>query len=683
MVQPPCSASLDDPEFADALAGCAEEPVHIPGAIQPSGCLISLAADLSEIRQVSGNLESMLGIAPEQALNKPPEQVLGTSLLARIAQKLEEKGPMAGDLTAWMGDEAQRFQVTPYRSGSRVVIEMEPFSEQDERFRIGTLDRWLAIAEEATSTGDLLTRLVHEVRRLCGFDRVLIYHFDERWNGSVSTESRDEGIGSFLGHHFPASDIPPQVRRLYDVNRVRSIPDATARPVPLEPAVDPVDETPLDLTLGVLRAVSPIHQRYLANMGVASTLSVALHDEKGQLSDLLSCHALSTSYRLSPGVRQTVHHMVMTTIPRLRLLHQKAETELLRQVRLGRELLHTKHERWVDPEVILGQRGDEWLALFRADGVALFHRERLGKRGSAPEVADLTPLIAWLGDQPGDTGTWSSDCLKETPLAPWRGKSCGLLAIPLPLDAEKPSWLLLFRNEEVETLRWAGLPGKRIEWHGERKILSPRNSFAVWQEVVFGRSRIWPRKERRAAEELAEHLAVLIANHEIHLLNDHLERLATHDSLTGVWNRYRIEQAIEAEVTATHRYQRDCALLLFDVDHFKAINDEYGHEAGDRVLKTVVSVVDANLRETDRLGRWGGEEFIVLATGTTTSGARELAERLRQQIATTSFEQVGTVTVSIGVSACQPEDSAKTLIGRADQAMYQAKQSGRNRIHDA
>lgn len=683
MAPPPLPTSLDDPELTDALTGCAAEPVHIPGAIQPSGCLISLDADLGEIRQVSANLEEMLGVAPGQALEMPPERLLGKELHARIAQELKQQCLMAGGMTARLGEEERHFHVTPYRSGRRVVIELEPLSKQDEYVLAGALHRWLDSAAEASSTDDLLVRLVHAVRHLSGFDRVMIYHFDERWNGSVIAESRSEGIGSFLGHHFPASDIPSQVRRLYDVNRERSIPDAASRPVPLVPDSDPVDPTPLDMTLGILRAVSPIHQKYLANMGVASALSVAMHDESGRLSRLLSCHALTTPHRLSPGVRQTIHNMVMVTLPHLTLLRQRAETDLLQKVQLGRELLHGEHQQWVDPEFIISQRGDEWLALLRGDGIVLSHQDRLGKRGSVPDPADLMSIIAWLDDQPGDPRPWSSHCLKKTPLAAWRGDSCGLLAVPLPLDTEQPCWLLLFRNEQIEILRWAGLPEKRIEWQGERKVLSPRHSFAVWQEAVHDHSRLWSREERRATEDLAENLAVLIANHEIHLLNTHLERLASQDSLTGALNRRRIGQAIETEIAAVGRYHRDCALILFDVDHFKAINDEYGHEAGDRVLVKLASVVEANLRETDRLGRWGGEEFIVLSTGTTRSGARKMAERLRLSIAETPFEEVGTVTVSIGIASCRPGDTAHTLIDRADQAMYHAKRGGRNRIHDA
>jgi len=678
-------------DIADALRNCAEEPVHIPGAIQPSGGLISLDGKDHSVRQVSANLGELLGMTPEQALQTSPPQLLGDALFERLHQVLATPQPVADTFSAHLGPDRRRCQVTAYRSGSRLVVELEPLpqEEQDNRL-LDALNRWPMTLGQCTCTEQLLSRLVEQVRDISGFDRVMIYRFDERWNGSVVAESRADGVDSLLGHHFPASDIPPQVRQLYDRNRLRSIPDAEAPAVPLVPATDPLDTAPLDLTLGVLRAVSPIHQEYLANMGVASALSVALHDDEERLSGLLSCHAVKTPLRLSPRVRNAVQALVMIAVPQLMLIRAKHETALIQRVQVSRELLTRTDQHWIAPDQILRQRGGEWLSLFRADGMTLHHRTRLGQQGTVPDRTDLERLIAWLSDRPNGPELWYSHHLHETPLARWRGPSCGLLAVPLPIDTDTPSWLLLFRNEEQEVRHWAGAPEKRVRQDDDRIVLAPRRSFAEWQEKVRDHSRVWRRSERRAAQDLAENLAAVIASHEIHLLNarlrqvnDRLERLASRDSLTGVWNRYRIEQAIEKELAAAVRYSRDCALLLFDVDHFKAVNDTHGHEIGDKVLMNLVAIMESTLREADRLGRWGGEEFVVLATGTDARGAEEMAERLRERVMGTPFEEVGQVTVSIGIAACRPEDTSKTLVARADQAMYQAKQSGRNCVHCA
>ncbi|HET8806868.1 MAG TPA: GGDEF domain-containing protein, partial [Methylophaga sp.] len=169
-------------------------------------------------------------------------------------------------------------------------------------------------------------------------------------------------------------------------------------------------------------------------------------------------------------------------------------------------------------------------------------------------------------------------------------------------------------------------------------------------------------------------------NKRLHHANDQLKEIAHTDSLTQVWNRYRIEQAIDAELSAAERYDRPCSILLFDVDHFKHVNDEHGHEVGDIVLKRLTSEVEKQLRATDFLGRWGGEEFIVLASNNMLEEAGNLAERLRKHIASINFTDVGKVTISIGVAQWRTGESRRYMLERADKAMYQAKQSGRNRV---
>nr|WP_275298071.1 sensor domain-containing diguanylate cyclase [Halomonas campisalis] len=668
------------------MDACAREPVHSPGAIQPVGCLISLDAELGRVRQVSANLETYLDVAPEQALTASARRLLGGPLIERLQQALLAPGPQTRELTVnlGVGRWRRRFHVIAYRSGQRVVVELEPLLAQNEHHLLAVLNRWLITAGEASSVEQLHQRLVEEVHRLTGLDRIMLYRFDEYWNGSVVAESRTGTAQSFLGHHFPASDIPAQVRRLYDINRLRSIPDAAAAPVPLIPAADPLDPAPLDLSPGILRAVSPIHQTYLSNMGVATALSVALHDDEERLGGLLTCHGL-TPQRLSPGVRDTVRALVQIAVPQLMLLHTKAEARLMGEVKLPHGLQAEPHGQLINPAQLLQQHGETWLSLFGADGIALYHRQRHGRCGSVPEASDIEAVIDWLPQSSPEASLWHSHCLKETPLGPWRGQSCGLLAVPLPLDSQSPSWLLLFRDEQVDTRRWAGEPCDQAEYRNARLVLTPRRSFAEWQEAVHDQSRVWRRITRRAAVELADNLATLIASHEIQLLNarlrqvnDRLAKMATHDNLTGAWNRYGSEEAIDAEIAAAERYHRPCALLLFDVDHFKVVNDRHGHDIGDQVLARLAAVVRDNLRESDHLGRWGGEEFLVLATSTDADGARELAERLRSSIAGTDFGQASPVTISIGIADFRQGDTPKTLVKRADDAMYQAKQAGRN-----
>ena len=164
-----------------------------------------------------------------------------------------------------------------------------------------------------------------------------------------------------------------------------------------------------------------------------------------------------------------------------------------------------------------------------------------------------------------------------------------------------------------------------------------------------------------------------------------LRRMATTDPLTGLWNRRRFMELSETELSRLRRYGRPVSVLMLDIDHFKAVNDTHGHAAGDEALCQLADICRSTLRETDHLGRLGGEEFAALLPETGLDEAADVAERLRQRLAASAFPlSCGItlrITVSIGVASCADDDTAiDRALGRADRALYRAKNSGRNRV---
>lgn len=159
-----------------------------------------------------------------------------------------------------------------------------------------------------------------------------------------------------------------------------------------------------------------------------------------------------------------------------------------------------------------------------------------------------------------------------------------------------------------------------------------------------------------------------------------LRRLAVTDALTGVWNRRHGEELFNAELAQARQTSRPLTLLMLDIDHFKAINDRYGHQAGDRVLIEVSRRLQANLPSTDIVARWGGEEFVILLRGSDIDEGMATAEKLRGQMADMIFVDVGPVTVSIGAAERWAGDSLDSWLARADEALYRAKRSGRNAV---
>jgi diguanylate cyclase (GGDEF)-like protein/PAS domain S-box-containing protein len=211
------------------------------------------------------------------------------------------------------------------------------------------------------------------------------------------------------------------------------------------------------------------------------------------------------------------------------------------------------------------------------------------------------------------------------------------------------------------------------EGHWEGEIWNQRKDgevFPEWESITAVRDE-WGK--------VAHYVAVFHEISEQKRLEAELERLASHDHLTGIHNRAKLYELLEAARAEHERYGTPFAVIMFDIDHFKAVNDRFGHGVGDAVLRELCQRVEAILRETDDFGRWGGEEFLILAKQTDRSGATDLAERVRCCVADTSFAEAGRVTVSLGVAEIAPDEALESLEERADAALYQAKKDGRNR----
>ncbi|MFP5223850.1 MAG: diguanylate cyclase [Acidobacteriota bacterium] len=158
---------------------------------------------------------------------------------------------------------------------------------------------------------------------------------------------------------------------------------------------------------------------------------------------------------------------------------------------------------------------------------------------------------------------------------------------------------------------------------------------------------------------------------------------ATTDSLTGVANRFKLAEYISSEHARFRRYNMPMCLIMFDIDHFKAINDTHGHTVGDQVLVQLAALVMRAIRDTDTLGRWGGEEFMILAPITTLSEATEFSQRLRTAMESTPFPTAGRLTCSFGVAEAAAGESLESFLNRVDKALYKAKNNGRNRVETA
>jgi len=189
-----------------------------------------------------------------------------------------------------------------------------------------------------------------------------------------------------------------------------------------------------------------------------------------------------------------------------------------------------------------------------------------------------------------------------------------------------------------------------------------------------------PVNEPIVKARIRNHVALQQARSDLALKNEELEQLAIRDTLTGLYNRRKLDTSFAREVERAARYGRPLSVIMVDVDYFKAVNDTHGHPVGDAVLIETARLLQAALRTSDILGRWGGEEFLIICPETPIETAVPLAERLRSDYEQCEFSGAGHLTASFGVAAHRAGHHVEDILLGADKALYQAKKSGRNRV---
>ena len=275
------------------LTNCDREPIHLLGAIQPIGFLVAVSTDWL-ISRVSANINEFFDVVIDDVIGQPSTALFSPDAIHSMRNRLALlRGADALErlFRCPLTEGGRPFDIALHTSGSQVIIECEPSTEQNYGDATGTVRGMIARLDQAPDLDRFYSEGARQVRALTGFDRVMLYKFDDDGSGHVVAESAKSGIGSFLGLHYPPTDIPAQARELYKRSLLRVITDIDAVPVPIVPAFAEA-KRPLDLSLSVLRSVSPIHIEYLRNMGVRASMSISLIVE-GELWGLIACHHYS------------------------------------------------------------------------------------------------------------------------------------------------------------------------------------------------------------------------------------------------------------------------------------------------------------------------------------------------------------------------------------------------------
>jgi len=490
------------PDIERALQTCANEPIHLSGAIQPHGYLVSCRLPDWTIRHVSANVEALTGTAPEQMLRRSLREFITEDVIESIAEATsfsEPDAPSQRAATANIGPMAALCDISVHLSDGLLHIEIEP-QQRSAGERSPTVVAQAMIARVANSEddADFHQRVAEQVRLLTGYDRVMVYRFRHDDAGEVVAESRDTALPAYLGLRYPASDIPPQARRLYLRNRIRVIPDAGYTPVPILPDRNRRGE-PLDLGQLALRSVSPVHLQYLANMGVCASMSISIV-AGGRLWGLIACHHRSVRH-LPPGIRATADLFGLFVSMRVAAREQHEAAAMEDGARAVRDTLALRLDNASDPRLALPSELDLLRRAMACDGVALLQSGHWHGAGRTPPE-DATPaLLDWLRRSLSASGIAATD--QATDWAGSPGQADGIAGVlALPLDPAREEWLLFFRCEQVHDVRWAGRPDEPFVVGEDGDKIGPRASFAAWHETVRGTSQPWSDADLRVAARL-------------------------------------------------------------------------------------------------------------------------------------------------------------------------------------
>jgi PAS domain S-box-containing protein len=484
--------------FNEALVRCEDEPIRVPGSVQQHGFFLLTDNAFEMVLVASENAERFLDQPLKLILGARLDAILGRELLLALESIRNSKQRDIKELVAYLGSFRighDQFSVMTHRIGSNRALEFEQIDRLVGLEMMNTvITNFVATLEGLKSRQDLCDALTEQIAELTGFERVMLYNFNEEGHGTVLSEVNTGQLPSYLGLRFPASDIPRQARELYVSNTTRSIPDATYIPSPLVVSTTgPVSQ--LDLSLSVLRSVSPIHVQYMKNMGTAASMSVSIVLER-KLWGLVSCHSSQP---------RTVPYLVRSACDMLTKMAATQLTTFQATARLNEMVSFHSTQRAL-LTILAGEQnylaallrhGRSLLDITHALGVAVLVDGHFSTEGLVPDQSTLDRLRTWL-DENESQDVFSTNHLAA--VLPWAqsvcGSASGLLAVRI--SSVQRRYILWFRPEVVSTVRWAGEPAKQLTPDLQ---LTPRSSFSQWKEIVHGRSEPWTAMEIESATE--------------------------------------------------------------------------------------------------------------------------------------------------------------------------------------
>ena len=489
------------PQFGSAdLTSCDREPIHIPGRVQAFGALIAMTRD-KIIQHASANIGSVFGVSAQQIIGQPLAELASRAFIHDLLgafQTLDQPDSVERLFRRQVREGGELFDVAVHFSGASIIVEFEAVNTDGPSDLIGYVRPMIDRVAKTENVSELCRIAARQIRALTGYERVMVYRFDDNASGEVIAEALGPAMESFLGLNFPASDIPKQARALYQRNMLRVIGDVHDDGVEIIPTLNPHGE-PLDLSMSTTRAVSPIHLEYLKNMEVGGSMSISILRD-GKLWGLFACHH-PTSLIPSYPIRTAAELFAQL----FTYLLESKENENDREAFMRGQILHDRIMIQLATDTSVSQNFEMIVEASRdvipSDGAVGWINGVYQAQGVTPSEDEFKQLVPFLNTSAASR-VFATDHLSGIfpDAAAYADRAAGLLV--LPVSRSPRDFIVFFRSEIAKSVTWAGDPDKPVVSGKFGDRLNPRKSFEAWKQDVAGHCAAWTNEETRAADAL-------------------------------------------------------------------------------------------------------------------------------------------------------------------------------------
>jgi chemotaxis family two-component system sensor kinase Cph1 len=639
-------------------------------SIQPHGVLLAVNAGDLTVSHVSQNAEASLGVSVDDLLGSDLASLLGSDWVEENKSTLDGSELHRHSIAATLL--GRTFDVIVHRSEAFVVLELEPSVVTPGHEETLAVYRAIQQLTRATTDLEMWDAAAAAFQELTDFDRVIVYAFLPDGQGEIVAESAPGDTERYLGLHFPASNLPEHVRRSYLTRRSRLIVSSDAES---SLVIAGGESGPLDLSGAELTSVSAHDLYFMNTFGHASLLSLSLV-RGGELIGVISLAnrtPVTVPYSIRRGLEAMANQVALhlDSMMKIRRLTDAKRIRSIRTELIDQLVLQRSTDASAIADALFGGELTV-LDLIAADGAMICLGTHVTSIGAAPRPSVVRAAGLQLGAALAGRSIVSESLVEEHPdVALLLPSVSGLIVTPLPGFDGFLAW---FRMETPDRTDWFGVDPSVEVLPG-----AVGGAFPSWSKTVMGRSTPWTGLESEA-DDLARDLTLAL----LRQADTQLAALAMRDALTGLPNRRllmdRIELGLAREIEPSEPTR--LTVLFVDIDSFKAVNDTYGHDAGDTLLVQVANRILATTRTPDTVARLGGDEFVVLCDGITEQEAAVIADRIAEAIRQPI--DVGgslvTVTASVGMAVADPASTAADVLKRADGAMYRAKAQGKDRV---